>query len=225
MGRMHLQRALQHLEPPKTIIACNRSAGRLESIEQDFRELSEDQGITLVTFSPQRDGGTTVDIVAEVTNGRGCDDVVVVAPSAPLFEEAAQYLAPGGVLNIFAGVQAGESIELPLDRVALDGSQFFGTSGSKKADQLVVVEKTLQGDLEPSNVVAAVGGIHAVKDALEAVMTKRYDGKIVIYPQLENLELLAIEEVKDKFPKVGEAFRHAGHWGKATETALFEACT
>ena len=41
----------------------------------------------------------------------GFDDIVVLAPVAPVIADAATYLAPNGVMNVFAGVPRGTMVQ------------------------------------------------------------------------------------------------------------------
>jgi len=103
---------------------------------------------------------------------------------------------------VFAGIQAGPQIRLPLDWVALHGAQFTGTSGSTVADQLRVLEKIQKGELQAARTVAAVGGLKALNKGLQAVLEQTYPGKVVIFPQLIDLPLLGLAELRTALPPV-----------------------
>ena len=68
-------------------------------------------------------------------------------------------MAPDGMLVLFAGVPVGTRVALDLSPVFLSGAQYTGTSGSRIADQALVVTKTVAGELEPRRALAAVGGM------------------------------------------------------------------
>src|SRR5207237_5809304 len=99
--------------------------------------------------------------------------------------KAYRLLAPGGGMNIFAGLPVGSKAELDLARVYRDGVRLWGTSGSSIADLRRIIERVEAGGLETDRIVAAVGGIRAVADGLAAVREGRFPGKRVIHPQLE----------------------------------------
>ena len=221
MGRMHIQRALM-MSKPKTIIAVNRSVTRVNSLNAQFVPLAREKEIEFITLSIEEDSSKLEKIVSEKTAGKGCDDVVVIAPDVNALEHASQFMATDGVLNFFAGVPKGQKVELPLDWVALHKAQFIGTSGSTLDDQLQVIHKTQMGKLEPSSVVAAVGGIHSVKEGIRAIINGRFEGKIVIYPQLTDLPLLSLEALAETYPDLQQYLGKPLRWNARAERALLE---
>jgi len=226
MGRMHLERALRLADPPARIIASGRDRERMAHLEATYAARARAVGVEFIAHAPGTGRGDLATLVSEVTGGRGCDDVIVVSPAAERIEQGALLLAPRGALNIFAGVGTGKRVRLPLDRVATEGLQVFGTSGSVVGDQRVVIEKTIAGALVPADIVAAVGGIHAVRDAMAAVTERRYTGKIVIYPGLEDLPLTDLGALADR---MGERMRRVlgspARWSKQAEDVLMETLT
>ena len=222
MGRMHIQRALQITDGPRAIIATNRGVDRLQTLIVDFAGLAEGSGRELVAFSPTAEPGRLSDEVNRLTGGRGCDDVVVVVPSAAAVGDAVPFLADDGLLMVFAGVPAGNRVALPLDRAARRGAQFTGTSGSTVADQLRVLEKIQDGALTAAQTVAAVGGMRAMKDGLQAVIEQRYPGKVMIYPQLVDLPLLSLPELELALPDVYSELAAGPVWTARAEQTLIE---
>ena len=119
LGRMHTQRALEMANGPAALIVTNRGQERLHRLAADFGPLAAAAGIELVAVSPAAEPGRLEREVDRLTGGRGCDDVVVVVPDAGVIAQAASYLAPDGMLVVFAGLPVGSKAPLPLDRVAL----------------------------------------------------------------------------------------------------------
>ena len=78
------------------------------------------------------------------------------------------------------------------------------------------------GQLEPSSIVAVVGGIHAVKEGIKAIMEGKFEGKIVIYPQLTNLPLLSLEALAETYPDLKQYLGEPLRWNARAELALFE---
>jgi threonine dehydrogenase-like Zn-dependent dehydrogenase len=222
MGRMNLQRLLEMPNAPRAIIATNRGQARLGSLKQDFGSLAEANGVELVRISPAAEPGRLETEIDRLTAGRGCDDIVVVVPNIEAVESALPHLAADGMLVMFAGVPAGHKVDLPLDRVALHQAQFTGTSGSKVADQQRIIQKTQAGLLSPARAVAAVGGMRAMKQGLQAVLEQTYPGKVVIYPQLLDLPLLSLPELSAALPEVSARLGPGPSWTAQAEQALFE---
>lgn len=222
LGRMHTQRSLEMADGPAAVIVTNRGQERLHRLAADFGPLAAAAGIELVAVSPAAEPGRLEREVERLTGGRGCDDVVVVVPDAGVIAQAASYLAPDGMLVVFAGLPVGSKAPLPLDRVALHGAQFTGTSGSTVADELAVLDKITAGALSPARSLAAIGGMRAMAAGIQAVMDHIYPGKIVIFPQLVDLPLLALSELHARLPRVAACLGPGGTWSVAAEEALFE---
>jgi len=144
----------------------------------------------------------------------------VTAPSGAAVASAAAAMAPDGMLVLFAGVPVGTRVALDLSPVFLHGAQYTGTSGSRIADQALVVTKTMAGELEPRRALAAVGGMETAAEALQALVDGRYPGKIVIFPQLTGLPLTAVADLATD-PEIGPLLAPDGSWTSAAERALF----
>ncbi|MCW5861188.1 MAG: zinc-binding dehydrogenase, partial [Caldilineales bacterium] len=217
LGRMHVQRALEMPEGPRAVIATNRGRVRLDSLIADFGPLARARGRELVGISPATEPDRLEAEIDRLTGGRGCDDVVVVAPNVEAMAQAADYLAADGMLVLFAGVPVGTKIPLPLDRVALHGAQFTGTSGSSVADELRVLAKVRAGQLSPARSVVAIGGMRAMAAGIQAVIDQAYPGKIIIYPQLPDLPLLSLHELRNALPKVYDCLGPNETWTREAE--------
>jgi threonine dehydrogenase-like Zn-dependent dehydrogenase len=138
----------------------------------------------------------------ELTDGRGYDDIVVLAPSAGVAAGAARMLAPGGVMNVFAGLPQGTKAPIDLTVVAARGARFTGTSGSSIRDLRSMLDEAEAGRLDPNLSVVAVSGLNDSKKGLEGVVHQAYPGKVVIYPQIADFPLTALEDLADVLPTV-----------------------
>ncbi len=220
MGQMHVERALALPAGPRLVIALDLDADRLDAAARKLAPVARRNGRDLVveTIGPESDA------IARAVRGRapaGADDVIVTAPSARAVVAASEATAPDGMLVLFAGVPVGTRASLDLSNVYLHGAQLTGTSGSRIADQALVVDKTVAGQLEPRRALAAVGGIEAVPDALQALMDGRFPGKIVIFPELRDLPLTPVPALATAEPDVGGALDADGSWTIEAEAALF----
>ncbi len=222
MGQMHVERALSLPDGPRLVVAVDLDVGRLRAAGAKLAPLATARGreLNLELLGPEPDALAV--LVGRLTDGRGADDVVVTAPSARAVVAAADAMAPDGMLVLFAGVPVGTRAELDLSPVFLHGAQYTGTSGSRIADQALVIAKTVGGQLEPRRALAAVGGLEAARDALEALVEGRFTGKIVVFPQLHDLPLTPLDELARREPDVGAALDPAGGWTTEAESRLFD---
>jgi threonine dehydrogenase-like Zn-dependent dehydrogenase len=217
MGQMHLERALRMPGGPKTAIGSDLDAERLAAARARLEPIARASGRRLIMTA----GPDLAKIVRDETASRGADDVIVTAPTAAAVVSAAGLMARDGMLVLFAGLPVGTRASLDLSPVYLYGAQYTGTSGSRIADQELVVRKTKAGQLAPGRAVAAVGSMEAAPEGLRALMEGRYAGKIVIFPQLRGLPLTSLEDLAARDADFGAALGPGGTWTTDAEAVLF----
>jgi len=222
MGQMHVQRALELPDGPKTIIATEISDERLQTLKDMFAPLAEKHNRTILFFNPNTAKESFHNFVMWATNNQGADDVVVSVPVAKLMEEADTVMKSDGMLVFFAGIPNGTMGLANLSNVYLSNAQYTGTSGLTIHDQASVMERRIAGTLSPGRSVAAIGGMETAADAIQSVMDSRYPGKVVIFPQIHNLPLTSLKELKDKLPEVAEKLGEDMMWTNEAEEALIE---
>ncbi|RME43442.1 MAG: alcohol dehydrogenase, partial [Caldilineae bacterium] len=222
MGQMHVQRALEMPDGPAQIIATDINAVRLAALENKYAALAESRQKKLHTFNPTDSDQSLYHFVMAATEGAGADDVIVSVPAAAVMAEAATLMKPDGMLVFFAGVPNGTFAPLNLSNVYLHNAQFTGTSGSTLDDQAQVIRLVEAGKLSPNRSVAAIGGIEAAREGIQAMMEGRYPGKVVIFPQLRGLPLTAVSELPERFPDIARHLAPGNVWSPAAEKALFE---
>ncbi len=222
MGQMHVQRAIELPNGPRKIIATEVSDQRLQALHDRFAPLAADNNCELFIFNPQTNEQSLYDFVMDITDRRGADDVVVSVPIAAVMAEANTLMNADGMLVFFAGVPNGTLAPLNLSSVYTHNAQFTGTSGLTLDDQTLVLDQTARGTLSPGRSVGAVGGMKAAKKGIRAVIEGTYAGKIIIFPQLHDLPLLGLDELREKLPAVGSKLDSNNMWTRAAEAALFE---
>lgn len=222
MGQMHVQRALELPNGPKNIIATEISDERLQTLVNMFEPLAKKNGRDLFIFNPNTSKQTFRDFVMEVTKGQGADDVVVSVPVAGLMEEGDTVMKQDGMMVLFAGVPNGTMGKVNLSNVYLSNAQYTGTSGLTIDDQASVMERRIAGTLSPGRSVAAIGGMETAAEAIQSVMDSKYPGKVVIFPQIHNLPLTSLKEMKDRLPEVAAKLGQDQMWTNEAEEALIE---
>ncbi|MFM7323236.1 MAG: alcohol dehydrogenase, partial [Armatimonadota bacterium] len=217
MGQMHVQRALSLPNPPRRIVATDRHDHRLAALVERNAEVARARGVDLVVVNVRTAPFDPKDHAPD-----GYDDIVVMVPDIAAVEGAWKCLADSGVLNVFAGVARGTTARLDLADVATRNVRVVGTSGSRIADMVAVLEKTAEGSLDTQASLAAIGGMEAFRDGLEAVRSSRFPGKTVIFPHLSNLPLTGLEGLESIRPDVANRLRPGGLWSRAAESRLLE---
>jgi threonine dehydrogenase-like Zn-dependent dehydrogenase len=147
----------------------------------------------------------------------GFDDIVMLVPVPAVIAEAAEHLAPNGVMNVFAGVARGTMATLDLSGTYLQNTRIIGHSASKMSDFELVLEKTNSGELSPNRSVAAIGSLSAARMGLQAVKEATLAGKVVIYPHIKELPLTPLADLKQLLPSVYAKLNDLGEWTNEAE--------
>lgn len=221
MGQMHVQRAIEKADGPKTVVVTDVADDRLKEIESRFRPLTEKYDRELITYNPLRASETLADLVMEKTKGAGAEDVVVCVPNGDIMADSATFMHKDGMLVLFAGVPNGTMAPVELSDVYLNNAQYTGTSGLTINDQTVVMQNAVQGNIAPAVCVAAIGGMEVAKEGIQAMIDSKYPGKILIFPQLKGLPLVGLDELKEKYPDIGGQLAAGNIWTQEAEQALF----
>ena len=222
MGQMHVQRALELPDGPKLVIATEISDERLQTLSNMFTPLAEKNGRKLLFFNPNTARQSFQDFMMEATQNQGLDDVVVSVPVAALMEEGDTVMKPEGMMVLFAGVPNGTMGNVNLSNVYLSNAQYTGTSGLTIDDQASVMARRVAGTLSPGRSVAAIGGLETAAEAIESVIEGKYPGKVVIFPQIRNLPLTGLKELKERFPEVAAKLGEDLMWTNEAEEVLIE---
>lgn len=216
MGRMHVQRAIQ-VGASATILCTDVSDARLQDLYDTYAAEAAAQGIEFICLNPMNREAYQA---AMARFRDGFDDIVVLAPVAALVEDAAGWLAPRGVMNIFAGVARGTVAELDLSDAYLRDVRIIGHSASSIEDLRFMLYQAETSALSPNRSVAAIGSLEAARDGLQAVMDTRFPGKIVIYPHIKPLPLTALPDLKDVLPTVYARLKDGREWTNEAEAEL-----
>ena len=222
MGQMHVQRAIEMPDGPGVLIATEINPDRLNALEKQFVPLAEEHGLELHVFDSSRKDVSLEDFVMDLTDNQGADDVVISVPIPAVTAEAATLMNADGMLVLFAGMPTGTLVPLDLSNVYMYNAQYTGTSGLTIDDQAAVMHRAEEGSLSPGRMVAAIGGMETVPEAIQAVIDGTYPGKIVVFPQIHNLPLMGLDELKDKLPDVAEKLGPCDVWTDEAEQVLIE---
>lgn len=220
MGRMHVQRALQSPQPPAIIVCTDMGDVRLKALRDTFAAEAAARGIEFVCINPAHRGVAADEQAMDHLKEEGFDDIVVLAPAPAAIADAANWLAPQGVMNIFAGVARGVTTPLDLSAVYLKGVRFIGHSASDIDDLRLTLHKVETAELSPNRSVAAIGSLAAARDGLLAVRDSVFPGKVVIYPHIKDLPLTPLSDLKDRLPTVYAKLKDGREWTIEAEEEL-----
>ena len=222
MGQMHVQRAIELPDGPSKIIATEVSDMRLAAIQERFGPLAKSNNCELFTYNPQTSDKSIHEFVMDITGGKGAEDVVVSVPIAAVMAEADTLMNKDGMLVFFAGVPNGTMAHLNLSTVYMSNAQYTGTSGLSLDDQFQVLDQASKGSLSPGRSVGAIGGMQVAKEGIQAVIEGRFAGKIIIFPQFNDLPLIGLDELHETEPEIAAKLEPGNMWTAEAEEALFE---
>lgn len=212
LGQMHVQRAIMHPAPPRTLVVSDTSPERLARLQTRFGALAAAQGIALHLLAPDRE--------SDIAALGPFDDIVCLVPDPHVIEDTLPHLADGGVYNLFAGIAKGTPAHIDLGTVLARNQRLVGTSGSSIADLRGTLASVEQGTLNTNASVAAIGGLGAFRDGLDAAREGRFPGKTMIYPQLPDLPLLPLSDLEATLPAVHAKLQDGLFWTVAAEEEL-----
>jgi D-arabinose 1-dehydrogenase-like Zn-dependent alcohol dehydrogenase len=210
MGRMHVQRAIQVADGPATIVCTDVSDLRLEDLCTSFSAEAQARGINFVCLNPMNKESYAAGMAA--FKSHGFDDIIVLAPIPAVMSDAATYLASKGVMNIFAGVARGTMAGIDLSDAYLKDARVIGHTASSIDDLRLMLHQAESGELSPNRSVAAVGSLSAARDGLQAVKDTSFPGKVVIFPNIKEMPLTSLPELKDKLPTVYAKLKDGREW-------------
>lgn len=221
MGQMHVQLAIEASDGPRTVVCTDIDSERLGRIPIRFGEAAQKRGCQLVLLNPKELGDQFEAELWKIAP-EGFDDVVCLVPVPAIISQCSKFLGKRGVFNIFAGVGRGTMAQLDLNKVICNNARYWGSSGSFIEDLKNTLGLAERGELSPNMAVAAIGGIEAVRDGLQAVSDSAMPGKIVIYPHITGLPLTPLPELKEKLPEVAAKLGPDDTWTREAEKALLE---
>lgn len=208
MGQMHVIRLICSGLDGLQITGTDIDQGRLQSLAQKALPLAERNNTKL----------ELVDSIKQDLDG-SFDYIAIMVPTGTMVQQAVKLSRPRTKINIFAGIPAQTKAQIDLDTYIENQCFMFGTSGSRFEDMLIVLEKLTSGSLDTNISVDAVSGMAGAIDGIKAVENRTLSGKIIVYPGLLGMPLMAIDRLCKLNPKVASALLD-GLWNKVAEELL-----
>lgn len=190
------------------ILNCDRRPSVLTVTDIDEKRLKRAKAIYTNEYAVSR--GVTLNYVNTGTlddpvrflrgiirEGKGYDDVFVMAPVPGLIEQGDRILGKGGCMNFFAG-PTDNSFTAPLNfyDVHYEGHHVIGTSGGNTDDMKEVLDMMAKGTINPVALITHVGGLDSVVETTKN-LPRIPGGKKLIYTQI-SLPLTALDDFEEK---------------------------
>jgi len=225
MGQMQLFYALTRPEPPAQVVVVDRHPERLEPLREMGVPLAQQAGIDLQFYCNADADPDAQQAHLRALCPHGYDHIMLLASSAEAVALTYPLLTDGGVLNLFAGIPKGQKVPLDLTPLASRHMRLLGSSGSTMDDIAECLRLVAEGALPARKVIGAIAGLNALPEALQAVQSHRYPGKVVVFPQLPDLPLMGLTELHERLPEVAAHLEAGRYWTRDAERALYRVCS
>ena len=195
MGLGAIDYAMHCDRKPGLLVVTDIDQARLDRASTIYTvEEAKKNGVKLVYLNTSE--GDAVAKLMELSGGKGYDDVMVMAPVAPVVKQGDAILAQDGCLNFFAGPSDnGFSVEMNFYNVHYAAHHVVGTSGGNTDDLKESLAMMAKGELNPSAMVTHVGGLDAVVETTKN-LPKIPGGKKLMYVQ-KSCELFALADLEE----------------------------
>ena len=225
MGLGMIDYAIHCDRKPGLLVVTDIDQARLDRAASIYTvEEAARNGIKLVYLNTA--GDDPVGRLTALTDGKGYDDVFVLAPVPAVIEQGDHILGRDGCLNFFAGpTNPALSATFNFYNVHYASTHVVGTSGGNTDDMIEALDMIAAGRLTPSGMITHVGGLNAVVETTKN-LPKIPGGKKLIYTHID-LPLTAIDDFAEKgktdplFAKLAElCAANNGLWSPEAERYL-----
>lgn len=189
MGRMHVDSALRY--GPRAIVVAEFVEDRLELVRSLFGPRAAQRGVELITVNPGRT--QLAEVVANLTEAAGADDVIVAVGSRRAIEESQHLCGRGSVFNLFGGLKKGEDVvSLDTGLVHYKELNVTGSSGGSPWDIQQTLDLMCAGEIDPGAHITRIGDLEHSSEFLRMIISQEIDGKAIVYPHRRTSEILKV---------------------------------
>ncbi len=196
MGMGAIDYAMHGDRKPSLLVVTDIDDARLERAKSLLTpEDAEKNGVKLV-YVNTNNVGDAKQYLMDLTDGKGYDDVMLMAPVKPVCELADSVLAYDGCINFFAGPTNHEfSATVNFYNLHYNATHLLGTSGGNTDDMRESLKLMETGRLNPAVMVTHVGGIDSAKESTLNLPNIK-GGKKLIYTHVD-MPLTAIDDFEE----------------------------
>jgi threonine dehydrogenase-like Zn-dependent dehydrogenase len=205
MGLGAIDYALHQDHKPGLLVVTDIDENRLTRAARLFPpEHAEKENVRLIyvnTGTMNNPAG----YLRDLTDGKGFDDVLVLAPVKPVVEQADAILGFGGCMNFFAGPSNTEfKADVNFYNIHYAFTHIMGTSGGNTDDMLESLKLMSEGKINPAIMITHIGGLDSVIDTTMN-LPNIPGGKKLIYTNI-SMPLVSLENL-DKLGKTNPLFK------------------
>ena len=117
--------------------------------------------------------GGLKEIVMDATSGRGADAAVVTVGASPVVVQAAECLAEGGRLNIFAGIYPAAPLAIDPNLIHYKELVITGSADSTPEDMHYALETIEAGQVELESLISHLLPLEKLQEGFEIVLNRQ----------------------------------------------------
>lgn len=231
MGLGAIDYAIHCDRKPGLLVVTDINSDRLKRASEIYTvEEAKKHGVELVYLNTGN-SDNPVEILKELTGGKGYDDVFVYAPVKPVVEQGDAILGHDGCLNFFAGPSNTEfSADFNFYNVHYNATHIVGTSGGNTDDLKLSLAAMAAGTINPASMITHIGGLDSVVDTTLALPNIPGGKKLVytniVMPMTAIDDFVALGKDTPFYKDLAEIVsRHNGLWSLEAEQYLLENAT
>ncbi len=196
MGMGAIDYAMHGDRKPSLLVVTDIDDARLERAKSLLTpEDAAQNGVKLV-YVNTNNVDDAKQYLMDLTDGKGYDDVMLMAPVKPVCELADSVLGFDGCVNFFAGPTNHEfSAMVNYYNLHYSATHYLGTSGGNTDDMRESLKLMETGRLNPAVMVTHVGGIDSAKESTLNLPNIK-GGKKLIYTHID-MPLTAIDDFEE----------------------------
>lgn len=222
MGQMHTQLAVEAPDGPTRILVTDVDDTRIAKLAERLAPTIRARNIEFKTLNPKAfPSADAFNNAVREFAPQGFDDIVMLVPVIPILNSAVSFLGEEGLMNIFAGIPAGNDAVLDVGAIVRRGVRYIGSSGSRTHHLRHTLHLVESGKINPASALAAVGGMRSLWEGINGVAEARFPGKTVIFPHCEDMPLTAVDDLPALAPGIGDTLTEDGFYTLETDRELF----
>ena len=222
MGQMHVELAAVTPGHAGKILVSDLDDSRLAHLRRHLEKRAEENGVECRFVNPSKMSPEEFEALLRDFAPKGFDDILLLVPSAKCGSDAAAHLGRNGLMNVFAGIPAGDTGVVSIRDIVENGVRFTGSSGSSMNDMIDTVRAAAEGEFLSVSALGAIGGMKDLKKGLEHVAKGSFPGKTVIFPNCPDLPLTAMSDLSQVSPELPATLDSNGFYTKETEQLILK---
>lgn len=195
MGLGSIDYAINCDRKPGLLVVTDIDEARLKRAAEIFTvEDAASKGVELHYFNTS--DPAKVEEMMALTDGKGFDDVLVMAPVKPVVEQGDSLLGKDGCLNFFAGPSNKDfSAMFNFYNVHYNFTHIVGTSGGNNDDMRESLDMMAKGIINPTAMITHIGGLDSVIEST-LNLPNIPGGKKLVYTHI-SMPMTAIDDFEE----------------------------